>query len=46
VAGGEVPLATFAAASPALAFFEAVRTAGTEADAQPPRTGPRAGRAM
>ena len=39
VADGGTPLVTFAAAAPALAFFEALCAAGTEADAWPPRPG-------
>jgi hypothetical protein len=39
VAAGGAPLATFAAASPAVAFFEALRAAGTVADARPPQAG-------
>jgi hypothetical protein len=38
VAAGETPLATFAAAAPAVACFEALRAAG-RAVARPPRTG-------
>ena len=38
VAAGGLPLATFAAAAPAAAFFEALRVAGA-ADARPPRRG-------
>ncbi len=39
VVDGGTPLATFAAAAPAVAFFRALRAAGTEA-ARPPPAGP------
>jgi hypothetical protein len=38
VAAGGAPLATFAAAAPAVAFFEALRAVGVEA-ARPPQGG-------